>query len=140
MTQPQWQIPKPQQPPQWFIEAVRRYTPSREGKYAAQLLWQRSIQDPLKLPGFLDPDNYQPASPFNFGQEMNYALSRLKKALFAKEKVSIWGDFDADGITATSVLWEGLGQFFEQHKQLNFYIPNRDRESHGLNNPGISIN
>ncbi|MHC5731707.1 MAG: DHH family phosphoesterase, partial [Nostoc sp.] len=40
-------------------------------------------------------------------------------------------------ITATSVLWDGLGQFFKQNTQLSYYIPNRLKESHGLNNQGI---
>jgi single-stranded-DNA-specific exonuclease len=53
------------------------------------------------------------------------------------EIVAIWGDFDADGITATSVLWDGLGQFFTQNSQLFYYIPNRLTESHGLNCQGI---
>lgn len=68
---------------------------------------------------------------------MKRAVERLKKAYETKEKVTIWGDFDADGITATSVLWEGLGQFFIPHLQLNYYIPNRLTESHGLNCQGI---
>jgi single-stranded-DNA-specific exonuclease len=64
-------------------------------------------------------------------------MQRLKKALELQEKITIWGDFDADGITATSVLWEGLGQFFPQYLQLDYYIPNRFTESHGLNCSGI---
>ncbi|MGK7877872.1 MAG: DHH family phosphoesterase [Xenococcaceae cyanobacterium] len=135
--QPQWQVLPPPQVPQWFIEAAGRYTLSSDGRYAAQLLWQRGIQDPIQLPGFLDPDYYQPTSPFAFGQEMKWAVKRLQKAREAGEKVVIWGDFDADGITSTSVLWEGLGQFFSQHQQLSYYIPNRLTESHGLNCQGI---
>lgn len=43
-----------------------------------------------------------------------------------------------DGITATAVLWEGLGQFFEQDKTLQFTIPNRLTESHGLSQGGMN--
>ncbi|MGL5032255.1 MAG: single-stranded-DNA-specific exonuclease RecJ, partial [Microcystaceae cyanobacterium] len=64
---------------------------------------------------------------------MKQAIQRLQQAREKGEKIVIWGDFDADGITATSVLWEGLGQFFSQGEKLGFYIPNRLRESHGLN-------
>ncbi|NES80893.1 MAG: single-stranded-DNA-specific exonuclease RecJ, partial [Moorea sp. SIO2B7] len=135
--QPQWKVSSPSQVPQWFIEAVKPYTPASDGHYAAQLLWERGIQDPQKLVGFLDPDCYQPISPFEFGQEIKWALQRLQQAREAGEKVAIWGDFDADGVTSTSVLWDGLGQFFPQGKQLTYYIPNRLTESHGLNNPGI---
>ncbi|MGB7444472.1 MAG: single-stranded-DNA-specific exonuclease RecJ, partial [Coleofasciculaceae cyanobacterium] len=135
--QPQWQIQLPPQVPQWFVEAVQTYTPSSEALYAAQLLWQRGIQSLEQLAGFLNPDCYQPASPFEFGQEMKRGVQRLQQARKNQEKVVIWGDFDADGITATSVLWEGLGEFFPQQEQLTYYIPNRLSESHGLNRQGI---
>ena len=70
---------------------------------------------------------------------MNLAVKRLITAGKTGEKVAIWGDFDADGITSTAVLWDGLGEFFEQHRQLSYYIPNRLTESHGLNKSGIDI-
>ncbi|HBB31402.1 MAG TPA: single-stranded-DNA-specific exonuclease RecJ [Cyanobacteria bacterium UBA8803] len=135
--QPQWHIQLTPELPQEFIEAVQSYTSAADGRYAAQLLWQRGMRDSQQLAGFLNPDLYQPASPFEFGQEMKWAVKRLQKARETGEKVVIWGDFDADGITATSVLWEGLGQFFPQHQQLTYYIPNRLTESHGLNCQGI---
>ncbi len=68
---------------------------------------------------------------------MNWAIERIQQARNSGEKVAIWGDFDADGITSTSVLWDGLGEFFTQNDQLIYYIPNRLTESHGLNIPGI---
>ncbi|MGF1482670.1 MAG: single-stranded-DNA-specific exonuclease RecJ [Cyanophyceae cyanobacterium] len=134
--QPQWQVPPSPQIPQWFIDAVAPYAPT-DGRYAAQLLWQRGMREPALLPGFLDANRYQPESPFEFGQEMKWAVQRLLQARQQKEKVTIWGDFDADGITSTSVLWDGLGQFFAPDLQLDYYIPNRHTESHGLNHPGI---
>jgi single-stranded-DNA-specific exonuclease len=135
--QQQWTITATEQPPEWFIQAVKQHTPLSSGIYAAQLLWQRGIKDHQQLTAFINHKAYQPASPFEFGQEMDLAIARLQQAYNAKEKIAIWGDFDADGITATSVLWDGLGQFFKQNTQLIYYIPNRLKESHGLNNQGI---
>ncbi|MEH2415048.1 single-stranded-DNA-specific exonuclease RecJ [Nostoc sp.] len=135
--QQQWTIAATEQPPEWFIEAVKQHTPASSGIYAAQLLWQRGIKDDQQLTAFINHKAYQPASPFEFGQEMHLAIARLQQAYNAKEKIAIWGDFDADGITATSVLWDGLGQFFKQNTQLIYYIPNRLKESHGLNDQGI---
>jgi len=137
MPQPQWQVQPSPEVPQWFLEAVKSYAPASEGYYAAQLLWQRGIRELNQLAGFINPDLYQPASSFEFGQEMKRAVQRLQQARDNGEKVAIWGDFDADGITATSVLWDGLGQFLPQNQQLTYYIPNRLTESHGLNCPGI---
>ena len=132
-----WQILATADVPQEFVIGVQVIT-ARDAPHCAQLLWQRGIRDLSQLPGFLDPAKYQPASPFVFGQEMTWAVERLQQARTAREKVTIWGDFDADGITSTSVLWDGLGQFLPQHLQLDYYIPNRMTESHGLNNPGIA--
>ncbi len=137
MLNAKWQIVSTSEVPLEFVEGVQKIT-GRDAQYCAQLFWQRGIQNLEKLPGFLDPNKYQPASPFAFGEEMESAIARLQQARDRAEKVTIWGDFDADGITSTSVLWDGLGQFLTQYLQLNYYIPNRLRESHGLNKPGIS--
>ncbi|VEP14277.1 Single-stranded-DNA-specific exonuclease RecJ [Hyella patelloides LEGE 07179] len=133
-----WQLVSTEEIPQWFIDAVKSYTPNSKGEFAAQLLWQRSIRDVEELPGYIDPDCYQPTGAAAFGEEMVQAIARLQTAFADKEKVTIWGDFDADGVTSTSVLWEGLGQFFSQDILLSYYIPNRLTESHGLNHTGIA--
>ena len=129
-----WQMPPNERPPSEFLETVRS---CGGGDRLAALLWQRGWQDRKGIPGFLHPDRYRPASPFAFGEEMQRAVRRLQVARDRGEKVAIWGDFDADGVTATGVLWEGLGQFFPQGVQLDYYIPNRLLESHGLNRAGI---
>lgn len=103
----------------------------------AQLLWQRGVRSAEQLSGFLDPQQYQPTPAFEFGLEMQQAVERLQQAHQQGEKVAIWGDFDADGVTATAVLWEGLGQFFPQHHRLTYVIPNRLKESHGLHTAGL---
>jgi len=133
----QWILASTEQPPEWFTQAVKQYAPASSGHYAAQLLWQRGIRDATQLVAFVNPQAYQPASPFEFGQEMLQAVKRLQLSREAGEKIAIWGDFDADGITSTAVLWDGLGQFFIQNTQLIYYIPNRLKESHGLNYQGI---
>ncbi|MBP5971315.1 single-stranded-DNA-specific exonuclease RecJ [Brasilonema sp. CT11] len=137
MPEQQWILATTEQPPEWFIQAVKQYAPASGGHFAAQLLWQRGIRENTQLGAFVNSQAYQAASPFEFGQEMHLAVERLQQARDAGEKVAIWGDFDADGITSTAVLWDGLGQFFAQNTQLVYYIPNRLTESHGLNYQGI---
>ncbi len=132
-----WQLPPQSEIPAEFVAAIRSCKPTVNGKYAAKLLWQRGMREIDRIPGYLDCDKYQPTSPFAFGSEMIAAVERLKKAYIYREKVAIWGDFDADGVTATSVLWDGLGQFFTQGEQLSYYIPDRMKESHGLNLAGV---
>ncbi|MGP1383113.1 MAG: single-stranded-DNA-specific exonuclease RecJ [Thainema sp.] len=132
----QWQVYSVPDYPSGWIDTVQQIHPDA-GRYTAQLLWQRGIRDRTYLVGFLDPAQYQPTSPWEFGDEMRWAVQRLIQALENQERVAIWGDFDADGVTATSVLWDGLGEFFPQHQRLIYYIPNRFTESHGLSRLGI---
>ena len=133
----EWILTTTEKPPDWFIELVKKYAPTTGSNFAAQLFWQRGIQNEEKLAAFINYQVYQPADAFEFGQEMNLAVQRLITAGKTGEKITIWGDFDADGITSTAVLWDGLGEFFQQHRQLSYYIPNRLTESHGLNKSGI---
>ncbi|MDA0867136.1 MAG: single-stranded-DNA-specific exonuclease RecJ [Cyanobacteria bacterium] len=112
-------------------------SPAAVADWLGPLLWQRGLHSLTGLEGFLDPDQYCPSSPFAFGPEMVQAVERLIQAQAQKERVAIWGDFDADGLTATAVLWEGLGQFFDGFDQLCYYIPNRFTESHGLSRAGL---
>lgn len=133
----QWQIHPAVEIPDAFIKAVRQFAPGLDGRYITQLLWQRGIRDIDQLSGFLRTDRYVPLSSIEFGQEMRWAIARLIQARDRQEIVAIWGDFDADGVTSTAVLWDGLGQFFKQNEQLFYYIPHRFTESHGLSQIGI---
>jgi single-stranded-DNA-specific exonuclease len=126
-----WQLIEPVEPPSWLVD--------RTGIYAAQLLWQRGWQQRDQVEAFLNCEAYTPTSGSAFGAEMAQAITRIQQAFDTGEKVAIWGDFDADGITATAVLWEGLGQFFSQGQQLIYYIPDRLTESHGLSRHGIDL-
>ncbi|MBD1845447.1 single-stranded-DNA-specific exonuclease RecJ [Cyanobacteria bacterium FACHB-63] len=133
----QWQVYGDSEVPEAFVQAVKQQTPGIEGRYLPQLLWQRGIQEVEQLAGYLFAANYQPTSAIEFGQEMQWAVQRLVQAIERDETIAIWGDFDADGVTSTAVLWDGLGQFFPRHEKLFYYIPNRLTESHGLSKPGI---
>lgn len=76
--QQQWILAQTGQPPESFIQAVKQYAPASGGHFAAQLLWQRGIQDEATLAAFVSPQAYQSASPFEFGQEMYLAVQRLE--------------------------------------------------------------
>ena len=132
-----WQISPSSNVPSWLRSLVREYAPDSSGEFAAQLLRQRGFHDRSLARCFLDPHHYQPSSPQELGEEMGVAVDRIELALKNQEKIAIWGDFDADGVTATAVLWEGLGQWFTPQTQLSFFIPDRLKESHGLSESGL---
>ena len=66
--------------------------------------------------------------------EMQKAVDRIVKAIDEKEKILIYGDFDADGVTSTSVLFQ---TFLYLGAEVAYYIPNRDTEGHGLNSKSL---
>lgn len=133
-----WSLPDLKPCPEAWQRAVARVLGEDQASCTtAQLLWQRQPCALEAVPGFIDPLLYQPCSALSFGEPIQRAVDRLRQALSHGEKVAIWGDFDTDGITATAVLWEGLGQFFPSPEQLTYYIPNRLRESHGLSRVGL---
>ena len=80
MSEQEWIIVPTEEPPKWFLELIKQHISTSEGKFAAQLLWQRGVQDKIQLENHINPQIYQPASPFEFGQEMQLAVERLQQA------------------------------------------------------------
>ena len=66
--------------------------------------------------------------------DMSKAVERIVKAIDNNENILIYGDFDADGVTSTSLL---LKTFRFLNAQVDYYIPNRETEGHGLNNKAL---
>jgi single-stranded-DNA-specific exonuclease len=132
-----WKLLPQDKPTPDYLARVQALTPRLPNADAlALVLWQREVGID-SLAAFLDPEEYQTVGPESFGEEMVWAIDRLVLAYHSGEKVAIWGDFDADGVTATAVLWEGLGQFFAWGDRLGYFIPDRLTESHGLANAGL---
>jgi len=138
----QWSMPPIVTPPDGWQQALGELLVELGGEarfvnWIGPILWQRGWREMESLRGFLNPAAYAPTPPAGFGPEMERAIARLVTAHANQAKVAIWGDFDADGLTATAVLWEGLGQFFAPETTLRYYVPNRFTESHGLSRAGL---
>ena len=67
--------------------------------------------------------------PFEF-RDMDKAAARILKALEDYEKIAIFGDYDADGVTSTSILYTYLA---DNGADVIYYIPKRDGEGYGMN-------
>jgi single-stranded-DNA-specific exonuclease len=120
---PAWLEPQPVVTPEAFRLAVGGHP------LVAQTLLRRGFAEVDAAKAFLDPDCYQPASPFDL-PNMTAAVERLETAIRGQESICVWGDFDVDGQTATTLLVSvltGLGA------RVRFHIPSRQRESHGIN-------
>jgi single-stranded-DNA-specific exonuclease len=100
----------------------------------AQLLINRGISTPTQVMSFLNPRLSNMADPMLM-MGMPDALDIILRAIENREKITIYGDYDADGLTATAIL---LNFFSSLGLQVSFYIPNRLTEGYSLNKEAIS--
>ena len=114
---------------EWIIEKNR----NNKKSILDNLLEIRGIKTPEAKEDFLNPLGITLMHPNAFC-EMPKAVKRICKAIDEKENILIYGDFDADGVTSTSVL---MKTFSFLGANADFYIPDRDTEGHGLNTKAL---
>ena len=102
-------------------------------KILAKVLANKGIGNEKELELFLNPTRNDFHDPFLM-PDMEIAVDRILKAIEDKEKIIIYGDYDADGITSTTVLKNFLE---ERGLEVGTYIPNRLDEGYGLNKNAI---
>ena len=95
----------------------------------ARVLMNRGIDTKEKGELFLHPEKFRYCDPYLL-PDMDKAAARIIRAVTAKEKIVVYGDYDADGITATSLL---LTTLQELGADVDYYIPDRFTEGYGLN-------
>jgi len=93
-----------------------------------QLLYNRGVRDVVQARAFLAADITSGGDPFAL-PDMDAAVSRIYRALLSSEKIAVYGDFDADGITSTVLLVEGLSLL---GASVVPHIPHRINEGYGL--------
>jgi len=93
-----------------------------------RLLYNRGLTTPQAVRDFLGAPTLG-ANPFGL-PGMHQAVTRLRQAIRTREKVAVYGDFDADGVCATAVLVETLQALGADARP---YIPHRVDEGYGLN-------
>ena len=99
----------------------------------ATILVNKNITEEKVLNKFLHPTRKDFYDPFLM-PDMDLAIGRILKAIDNKEKIIIYGDYDADGITSITV----LKSFFKDLGiDVDSYIPNRLDEGYGLNKPAV---
>jgi single-stranded-DNA-specific exonuclease len=124
---PIWLNPAPVAPPAHLSKTVGGHP------LVAQVLAQRGVVDADRARAFLDPACYVPAAPFDL-PGMDRAVERIQLAVRAGQRIAVWGDFDVDGQTATTVLVQTLHSL---GADVFFHIPVRAEEGHGVNLPWL---
>ncbi len=94
-----------------------------------QLLYNRGIKEAEDLKWFLSSDQLDFLNPFLF-RDMEKAVDLIIGHIKKENKIMIYGDYDADGVTASALLYDVLKTF---KANVVFYLPDRSSEGYGLN-------
>ena len=116
--------------------------PARIGEWArelnispflARLLWRRGLTDPGQMEVFLGPNLRHLPTPGQW-QELESAAEFLAQELDSGKPLAVWGDYDADGVTAVALVLDFLRK---RGYDAVAYIPQRLTEGYGLNFEGL---
>lgn len=127
-TKPTWRV-KPSHPGSADLAATAGITPLQ-----AQLLCHRGIATPSAAQTFLHPRLADLTDPMQI-LDMDAAVDRVLWAARSSRPVTVYGDYDADGITATALLFLFLT---ELGMTVSTYIPDRFSEGYGLNREAVN--
>lgn len=109
-------------------EINRLATEAGISRLMAAVFINRGVTDAKFIRSFLHPDLAQLNDPFLM-KDMDRAVARICEALSAGENIVIYGDYDVDGITSTSVLYDFL---LSRGAKVDYYIPDRMDDGYGL--------
>ena len=99
----------------------------------AQVLFNRGFEDADSAKKFLYPDLSCMHDSFSM-LNMEKAVAQIKRAKEQNKKITVFGDYDVDGISATAILYTALRDF---GVEADWYIPNRKDEGYGLNEKAL---
>ena len=106
---------------------------SNEKSLIKRLLSSRGINTDEEIQEFLNPLEMKLTHP-NVFTDMEKCVERLARAIDNQEKIVIHGDFDADGVTSTSLLYR---TFKHLGADVNYFIPDREKEGHGFDTKAL---
>ena len=123
----QWVLPEPLTPEdKQQVESLAGELKCPE--IIAELLYRKNLKTVDQVTDFFHPQLSQQHDPFLF-PDMEKAVQRILAAISGGEKITIYGDYDVDGTTATTLLYLGLKRV---GADIDFYIPHRMIDGYGL--------
>ena len=99
----------------------------------AEILLRRGVETPEDAAAFFAPAIAHLHDPFLM-QDMDKAVNRLNKAMGAKERIMVYGDYDVDGTTAVALVYKYLQNYYSN---IEYYIPTRYEEGYGISMKSI---
>ena len=121
----EWQFAEPFSDDTFLAQAKKRGLEAS----AAKLLGERGIQTEDALDRFLEPRLEDLHDPYLL-HDMDKAVDRIRQAIEDYEQILVYGDYDADGMTAASIMKETLEQM---GAEVAVYLPNRFTDGYGPN-------
>ncbi|RJQ34618.1 single-stranded-DNA-specific exonuclease RecJ [Candidatus Parcubacteria bacterium] len=122
-----WKLPEPINKD--FLDQFPELHPT-----VAQLLYNRGLRTQQAIDEFLLPDYSQDIhDPFLF-KDMKKACELVYKLIAEKQLITVYGDYDADGVSAAVILKTVLSDL---GAQVDVYLPHREKEGYGLNKKAV---
>lgn len=122
----QWLIAKPDKKKAAELAEQNGFSP-----FLTLLLITRGYDTPEKISHFLQADEWD--DPLLL-RDMDRAVARILRALDSFERIIIYGDYDADGVTSTALLYSYLEQ---RGGNVGYFIPDREADGYGMNRGAV---
>lgn len=124
----QWLLPSQNQTEQ-TDEFLKEISARHLSPLLGNILWQRGIHTVDDLGAFFSEDLKQLHDPYLM-YDMDRAISRIQRAVIEGERILVYGDYDADGITSTTIMKETLEML---GADVEYFLPNRFLQGYGPN-------
>ena len=122
-----WKLP--QKPSQEFIDEFPELHP-----IVVQLLYNRDLKTQKEIDEFLSPDYSKDVHDPHLFKDMEKVCQRIYKAIKNKELITVYGDYDADGVSSAVILRSVLKNL---KANVEVYLPHREKEGYGLNKKAV---
>ncbi|MDR1927268.1 MAG: DHH family phosphoesterase, partial [Oscillospiraceae bacterium] len=130
MTRKRWKISKANKAQAGALAAAAELPP-----VATLLALNRGVEDGEELLQFLGLEGGAQTNPYDL-PDMELAVERVERALEKGEHITVFGDYDCDGVCATALLYQYLST---RTKALSHYLPDRQKEGYGLNMAAVDV-
>ncbi|MBA2677273.1 MAG: single-stranded-DNA-specific exonuclease RecJ [Ktedonobacteraceae bacterium] len=131
-----WEV-YPQLPQEYFQSSKD----ARINPILVQLLYNRGLKTIAEMQSFINASYTETLDPLSL-IDMPRAIARIQQALSDGEHITVYGDYDADGVTSSALLFRALRMLKQQDfppAPLDHHIPHRLRDGCGLNNAALDL-
>ena len=132
-TEKQWNLLFDEHDPEAASAVAELSSELRITPTTAKLLYLRGYRTVAAAERFFHLEEADPHDPFLL-KDIAPAVERIRLAVEGKERIAVYGDYDVDGVTATSLLYLYLS---ECGADVGYYIPGRGKEGYGLSESAI---